>query len=52
LSGMMLMSSALCALFTTAGLWLSYAFDLPSGATIVLFSGSVFLLSSLVHRAQ
>lgn len=52
LSGMMLLSSALCALFTTGGLWLSYVFDLPSGATIVLFSGSVFLLSSLVHRAQ
>jgi zinc transport system permease protein len=52
LSRMMLLSSALCALFTTGGLLLSYAFDLPSGATIVLFSGSIFLLSSLFARGR
>jgi len=29
------------------GLWLSYVFDLASGATIILVLGSVFFLSSL-----
>lgn len=47
LSSMMFLSVFLCAIFTACGLWLSYAFDLPSGATIVLVSGTSFVLSSL-----
>jgi zinc transport system permease protein len=46
LSSMMLLSIALCAIFTICGLLLSYAFDLPSGATIVLVSGTAFIISS------
>jgi len=44
LSSMMFLSVFLCAVFTICGLWLSYAFDLPSGATIVLVSGTAFIL--------
>jgi len=44
LSSMMFLSVFLCAVFTVCGLWLSYAFDLPSGATIVLVSGTAFIL--------
>jgi zinc transport system permease protein len=47
LSSMMFLSVFLCAIFTICGLWLSYAFDLPSGATIVLVSGTAFILSSV-----
>jgi zinc transport system permease protein len=45
MSSMMLLSIALCALFTIGGLWLSYIFNLPSGATIVLVSGVAFIVS-------
>ncbi|RZN34985.1 MAG: metal ABC transporter permease [Methanophagales archaeon ANME-1-THS] len=52
LSTMMLLSILLCALFTTGGLWFSYLFDLPSGATIVLVSVVAFLLSPLLARSR
>jgi len=43
--------SAVCAvILTVAGLWFSYLFDLPSGATIVLLLASVFLISALIKR--
>ena len=45
LKKMMLLSTLLGVLFTTAGLWLSYAFDLTSGATIIIVAGVGFLLS-------
>lgn len=45
LSGMMLLSISLCAILTLCGLWLSCAFNLPPGATIVLVLGVAFLLS-------
>jgi zinc transport system permease protein len=51
-SSMMLLSIGLCALFTIGGLWLSYIFDLPSGATIVLFSGTMFLITSILYRLR
>jgi zinc transport system permease protein len=47
LSSMMFLSVFLCAVFTICGLWLSYAFDLPSGAMIVLVSGTAFILSTV-----
>lgn len=52
LSSMMLLSILLCTLFTTGGLWFSYLFDLPSGATIVLISGLAFVLASLSARSR
>jgi zinc transport system permease protein len=42
---MMILAVLFGALFTFGGLWLSYEFDLASGATIVLLSGSVLLAS-------
>ena len=47
---MMVGSSLLGAVFTTSGLWLSYAFDLTSGATIILVAGITFFLFFLVDR--
>jgi len=47
LSGMMLLASILGIIFTTTGLWVSYNANLPTGATIILIAGSVFLLSSI-----
>lgn len=49
---MMVGSSLLGAVFTVAGLWLSYRFDLTSGASIILVSGAAFLLSLLVERRR
>jgi len=45
---MMGLSIIFAALFAITGLYLSYLFDLPSGSTIVLVSGVVFLLTSLI----
>jgi manganese/iron transport system permease protein len=42
---MMLGSAAIGVLASWAGVVLSYAFDLPSGATIVLLLTFIFLLS-------
>lgn len=38
-------------LFTTVGLWLSYSWNLTSGATIILVAGAAYLLS-LVVKAE
>ncbi|PIE73902.1 MAG: hypothetical protein CSA20_00880 [Deltaproteobacteria bacterium] len=46
---MMLASSALGAIFTVSGLWLSYRYDLTSGASIIMVSGTAFLLSQTAH---
>jgi zinc transport system permease protein len=45
MAAMMVGSAILGALFTMIGLWLSYAFDLTSGATIILVAGAAFFLS-------
>lgn len=42
---MMVVSIALGMLFTVVGLWLSYAWDLTSGASIILVSGIAYLAS-------
>ena len=42
---MMILSSILGVVFTTSGLWLSYALNLTSGATIILVSGIAYMLS-------
>ncbi|MFZ5571107.1 MAG: metal ABC transporter permease [Thermodesulfobacteriota bacterium] len=44
---MMAGSSLLGALFTVMGLWLSYRYDLTSGAAITLVSGVAFFVSRL-----
>ncbi|MEJ2729876.1 MAG: metal ABC transporter permease [Deltaproteobacteria bacterium] len=47
---MMVGSSLLGALFTIIGLWLSYAFDLTSGATIILVAGITFFHFFLIDH--
>ena len=47
LKKMMVLSVILGIVFTTVGLWLSYALNLTSGATIILVTGCAFLLSVL-----
>jgi zinc transport system permease protein len=47
---MMIFSSLLGVLFSVTGLWLSYRYNLTSGATIILVAGAGFLLSFLVER--
>lgn len=47
----LILYSAVCAvILTVAGLWLSYLFDLPSGATIVLALACTFLISVFVKK--
>jgi zinc transport system permease protein len=47
LRAMMVLSSILSGLFTLAGLWLSYLFNLTSGATIILVAAAGFFMSAL-----
>jgi zinc transport system permease protein len=47
---MMIGSSLLGAVFTIFGLWLSYAFDLTSGASIILVAGITFFLFFLIDH--
>ena len=51
LGRMMVASSLLGAIFTVAGLWLSFRFNLTSGAAIILVAGLGFFLSLLAERA-
>ena len=48
---MMFLASGLGILFTTCGLWLSYAFNLTSGASIILVAGVAYVLSLVVGGA-
>jgi zinc transport system permease protein len=45
LKSMMFVSSLLCAFFTIAGLMMSYAFNLTSGASIICVAGIFFFAS-------
>jgi len=47
---MMVLGCILGVIFTTTGLWLSYTWNLTSGATIILVSGVAYLLSLAVKR--
>jgi zinc transport system permease protein len=47
---MMLISITLSAVFTITGLWLSYALDLTSGASIIMVAGIGFLVSFGIER--
>jgi len=49
---LMLTSIATGIVITFIGLWLSYALDLASGATIVLALGAAFLVTSLIAPAR
>ena len=52
LRGMMTFSVALSSLFTVIGLWLSYLFNLTSGATIILVAAFFFFASLLIDRLR
>ena len=47
---MMVLSSLLSAIFSVSGLWLSYALNLTSGASIILVAGFVFMVSFGLER--
>ena len=49
---MMVASSVLGAVFTVTGLWISYQYDLTSGASIIMVSGIVFLISLGVDKIR
>ncbi len=48
LKKMMMLSILFGAVFSSGGIWLSYLFDVPSGATIVLVMSVVYMLYSFV----
>jgi zinc transport system permease protein len=50
LSQMMVISSLLGSVFTLMGLWLSYQYNLTSGAAIIMVSGSAFIISLLIDQ--
>jgi len=50
LAQMMVASSVLGSVFTLTGLWLSYRYNLTSGVTIIMVSGSAFIISLLIDR--
>jgi zinc transport system permease protein len=45
---MMVLSTILALVFNFVGLWLAYAFNLTSGATIILVATAGFLISTLI----
>lgn len=49
---MMVGASALGAIFSIAGLWLSYRYDLTSGAAIIMVAGLAFVVSLAVERLR
>lgn len=49
---MMAYTSALSFLFTMAGLWLSYAYDLTSGATIIMVAAMCLGIYTVVTKAM
>jgi zinc transport system permease protein len=52
LRSMMVMATLLNMFFTTVGLWLSYAFNLTSGATIIMVGSACFFVSLVVGRLR
>ncbi len=50
LGAMMAGSSLLGACFTMAGLYMSYRFDLTSGAAIIMVAGTAFLVSQGMEK--
>ena len=52
LAQMMVASSVLGSFFTLLGLWLSYQYDLTSGATIIMVSGTAFIISLFIERVK
>ena len=49
---MMVGAAGLGVLFTTVGLWISYAMDVTSGAAIILTTAAAYLLALAVHHGS
>lgn len=49
---LMVYSIACAVVLTVLGLWISYLFNIPSGATIVLVLSAAFLVSVVVKKAK
>lgn len=49
--GMMVVSTILCAIFTTSGLAVSYGPDYPAGATTIILAGAAYLGSIMTKWA-
>lgn len=49
---LMVFSTACAVVLTVFGLWISYLFDIPSGATIVLVLSAAFLVSVVVKKVK
>ena len=49
---MIVWSSVLSIFFTVTGLWLSYTFNLTSGATIILVAGASFCVSIIIEHLR
>lgn len=47
---MMLLAAALCMLFVSSGLAVSYTIDLPSGPVIIILAGTAYLLVVIFRR--
>lgn len=52
LFGMMFLSGFIASIFTVLGLWISYVFDLTSGATIILVSAISLILFLVLEKLQ
>ena len=52
LYGMMALGTLFSILFSIVGLWLSWVFDLASGATIILVAALVFLFNALARTGK
>lgn len=49
---MMALSVVFCLIFTVAGLACSYVYETPSGATIILFAGAVYLIVVIANQLR
>ena len=49
---MMVVAGILCMVFITSGLAVSYSYDLPSGPTIILIAGAVYLAVAAGSRCR
>ncbi|TET88254.1 MAG: metal ABC transporter permease, partial [Sulfurovum sp.] len=52
LFSMMFLSGLIATLFTLAGLWFSYTYDLTSGASIIIISAISLGLFLLLHKGK
>ncbi|MCQ2604722.1 MAG: metal ABC transporter permease [Spirochaetia bacterium] len=50
LSHMMTAAAVMCIIFSTAGLFVSYSFDLPTGAVTIVLSAAVYIAVALCSR--